>query len=64
MRFIDPNKSKTGKHIDYLEYMIAYCSKEAKHTNLNYFKKQLEVAKKKLKSDLKHFKEKCLSNKD
>jgi hypothetical protein len=51
MRFIDPNKSKTGKHIDYLEYTIAYCSKEAKHTNLNYFKKQLEVAKKKLKSE-------------
>lgn len=47
-RIIDRSKNKLGKYIDYCEYMIEICNRKSNKLKSYYFKKQIEVAKRKL----------------
>ena len=47
-RFIDLNKNKIEKHIDYCQYMFEICNRKSNKLKPYYFKKQIEVAKRKL----------------
>ena len=49
MRFINPNNNKLEKHIDYCQYMLEICNRKSNRLKSYYFKKQIEVAQKKLK---------------
>lgn len=48
MRFIKQTDNKLEKHIDYCEYMIEICNRKSNKLKPYYFKKQIEVAKRKL----------------
>lgn len=47
-RIIVSNQSKLEKHIDYCEYMVEMCNRKSNKLKPYYFKKQIEVAKRKL----------------
>ena len=47
-RIIVSNQSKLEKHIDYCEYMLNMCNDKDNMLKTRYFKKQIEVAKRKL----------------
>lgn len=47
------SKRKLDNHIDYCQYMLAICNRKTNKFKSYYFKKQHEVAKKKLKQLLK-----------
>ena len=49
MRIIDRSKNKLEKHIDYCEYELKICNRKSNNLKSYYFKKQIEVAKRKLK---------------
>lgn len=49
LRFINPNNNKLEKHVDYCQYMLEICSRKSNRLKPYYFKKQIEVARKKLK---------------
>lgn len=49
MRIIDRSKNKLEKHIDYCEYELEICNRKSNNLKSYYFKKQIEVAKRKLK---------------
>lgn len=49
MKFINPNSNKLEKHIDYCQYMLEICNRKSNKLKPYYFKKQIEVAQKKLK---------------
>jgi len=46
----DSMMRKTKKHIWYCEYMLEICNRKNNNLKGYYFKKQIEVAKRKLKS--------------
>lgn len=48
-RLIDRRKNKIEKHIDYCQYMFDICNRKSNKLKSYYFKKQIEVAQKKLK---------------
>jgi hypothetical protein len=48
MRFININNNKLEKHIDYCKYMLEICNRKSNKLKSYYFKKQIEVAQKKL----------------
>lgn len=54
MRFINPNNNQIEKHIDYCEYMVDYCNRKSNDKKSFYFKKQIQVAKNKLKKNEKN----------
>jgi hypothetical protein len=47
-RIIDRSKNKYEKHIDYFEYMLEICNRKSNNLNSYYFKKQIEIKKRKL----------------
>jgi len=47
-RIIDRSKNKLGKHIDYCKEMIEICNRKSNKLKPYYFKKQIEIAKRKL----------------
>ena len=47
-RFINLRKNKLEKHIDYCQYMLELCNRKSNNKKPYYFKKQIEVAKRKL----------------
>lgn len=49
LRFINPNNNKLEKHIDYCQHMLEICNRKSNGLKSYYFKKQIEVAQKKLK---------------
>ena len=52
MRIINPSKSKIEKHIDYCEYELQHLNRYkrfGRDKKPYYFKKQIEVAKRKLR---------------
>lgn len=49
LRYINLNNNKLEKHIDYCKYMLEICSRKSNRLRSYYFKKQIEVAQKKLK---------------
>ncbi len=49
LRFVNPNNNKLEKHIDYCQYMLEICIRKSNRLKSYYFKKQIEVAQKKLK---------------
>ena len=53
MGFINPNNNKLEKHIDYCQYMLGICNRKSNRLRPYYFKKQIEVAQKKLKQIFK-----------
>lgn len=48
-RLIDRKKTKIEKHIDYCQYMFDICNRQSNNLKTYYFKKQIELSKKKLK---------------
>ena len=49
LRYINPNNNKLEKHIDYSQHMLGICNRKSNRLRPYYFKKQIEVAQKKLK---------------
>lgn len=49
-RFIDRRKNKLEKHIDYCKYMLDMCNRKSNKLKSYYFKKQIEITKRKLLS--------------
>lgn len=49
LRFVNLNNNKLEKHIDYCQYMLEICIRKSNRLKSYYFKKQIEVAQKKLK---------------
>jgi hypothetical protein len=47
------SKRKLDNYIDYCQYMIDFCNRKSNKLKSYYFKKQHEIAKKKLKQLLK-----------
>ena len=47
-RIIDRSKNKYEKHINYCEYMLEICNRKSNNLNSYYFKKQIEITKRKL----------------
>lgn len=52
LSFIDLSKNKLEKHIDFCEYMKEYCERKSNDKKPYYFKKQIEITKRKLKQKL------------
>jgi len=50
MRLINRGLSKIEKHIDYCEYMLDICNRKSNNLKSYYFRKQIEVGKRKIKS--------------
>jgi hypothetical protein len=49
-RIIDRSKNKLEKHINYCEYMLEICNRNSNNLKSHYFKKQIEITKRKLKT--------------
>lgn len=52
-RIINSTENKLQKHIDYCEYMFEICNRKSNKLKPYYFKKQIEVANRKLKNPTK-----------
>lgn len=52
-RIINRTENKLQKHIDYCEYMFEICNRKSNKFKPHYFKKQIEVTKRKLKNPTK-----------
>ena len=49
-RIINRSKNKLEKHIDYCEYMLEICNRKNNNLKSYYFKTQIEITKRKLKT--------------
>ena len=48
LRYIHLNNNKLEKHIDYCQHMLGICNRKSNKLKPYYFKKQIEITRKKL----------------
>ena len=48
LRYINLNNNKLEKHIDYCQHMLGICNRKSNKLKPYYFKKQIEITRKKL----------------